>query len=252
MERRRGRPRPAALAAALLASDPGQAVTSAAPRARDPVPGKALQAPSPEVLPGHPPRPGGTPEAMSVSNEPEVKRREHLRPFAKHLARRFLVSADAIEELVELAHHAGARAKLDPLLILAVAAAESSFNPIAESVAGAKGLMQVIPEYHPEKFGPLGGDKAVLEPRANILVGALVLREYLDRTGDLTALRGSLRRPGNPLHPEGTDRASAIDPGCRPTARFWKVPRGGAAGPGLLSEDPGITLGQDPACAPRR
>ena len=34
---------------------------------------------------------------------------------------------------------------MDPALILAVAAVESKFNPVAESVFGAKGLMQIIP-----------------------------------------------------------------------------------------------------------
>lgn len=112
--------------------------------------------------------------------------RRHRR-IAEHLSRRYLVSADAIEEMVAAAHHAADRVRLDPLLILAVMAVESRFNPVAESVAGAKGLMQVIPKYHPEKFEPLGGEKAVLDPRANILVGALIIREYLNRTGDLTA-----------------------------------------------------------------
>lgn len=109
------------------------------------------------------------------------------RQIAVHLAKRYRVSADAIQEMVEAAHHAGGSLKLDPLLIIAVMAVESRFNPIAESVAGAKGVMQVIPRYHQEKFEPLGGEKVVLDPRANILVGALILREYLDRTGDLTA-----------------------------------------------------------------
>jgi soluble lytic murein transglycosylase-like protein len=109
------------------------------------------------------------------------------RQIAEHLAKRYRVSADAIHDMVEAAHHAGGSLKLDPLLIIAVMAVESRFNPIAESVAGAKGVMQVIPKYHQEKFETVGGEKAVLDPRANILVGALILREYLDRTGDLTA-----------------------------------------------------------------
>jgi soluble lytic murein transglycosylase-like protein len=109
------------------------------------------------------------------------------RQIAEHLGKRYRVSAEAIQEMVEAAHHAGGSLRLDPLLIIAVMAVESRFNPIAESVAGAKGVMQVIPRYHQEKFEPLGGEKAVLDPRANILVGALILREYLDRTGDLTA-----------------------------------------------------------------
>ena len=109
------------------------------------------------------------------------------RRIAEHLAKRYRVSADAIHEMVEAAHHAGGSLKLDPLLLIAVMAVESRFNPIAESGAGAKGVMQVIPRYHQDKFEALGGQKAVLDPRANILVGALILREYLDRTGDMTA-----------------------------------------------------------------
>jgi len=82
--------------------------------------------------------------------------------------------------------------KLDPLLILAVMAVESSFNPIAESVMGAKGLMQVIPQYHQDKLrSPQGGELNVLDPETNILVGAKVLREYASRTGnDLAAALG--------------------------------------------------------------
>ena len=75
---------------------------------------------------------------------------------------------------------------LDPLLIIAVMAVESRFNPLAESVAGAKGLMQVIPKYHWDKF-PVAEDYAVLEPRNNIVAGAKVIREYLHRTGNLVA-----------------------------------------------------------------
>jgi hypothetical protein len=29
---------------------------------------------------------------------------------------------------------------------------------------GARGLMQVIPKYHPEKIEPHGGEQALLEP----------------------------------------------------------------------------------------
>jgi soluble lytic murein transglycosylase-like protein len=50
---------------------------------------------------------------------------------------------------------------------------------------GAKGLMQVIPRYHTDKFGPLGGDKVAFDPHANIFVGARILKDYLRRTGNL-------------------------------------------------------------------
>jgi len=114
------------------------------------------------------------------------------RVLAEFLAKRYRVSTDALERFIHLAHSAGQMTKLDPLLILAVMAVESSFNPIAESVMGAKGLMQVIPQYHQDKLrSPQGGELNVLDPETNILVGAKVLREYASRTGnDLAAALG--------------------------------------------------------------
>ncbi|MEX0637685.1 MAG: lytic transglycosylase domain-containing protein, partial [Burkholderiales bacterium] len=70
-----------------------------------------------------------------------------------------------------------------PLLILAVMAIESRYNPVAESSMGAKGLMQVIPRYHQEKLLEHGGEHALLDPEVNIHVGAQILREYMRRFG---------------------------------------------------------------------
>ena len=112
--------------------------------------------------------------------------------LADFLAKRYKVSSEAVERFINLAHSAGHMTKLDPLLLLAMMAVESSFNPIAESVMGAKGLMQVIPHYHQDKLRtPQGGELNVLDPETNILVGAKVLREYASRTGnDLAAALG--------------------------------------------------------------
>ncbi len=112
------------------------------------------------------------------------------RALAEFLAKRYKVSKAVTLDLLTLAHAAGQQIGLDPLLIIAVIAVESRFNPIAESVMGAKGLMQVIPKYHAEKFDELGGAKKVFDPETNILVGSQILKEYLKRTGNLnTALR---------------------------------------------------------------
>jgi soluble lytic murein transglycosylase-like protein len=101
------------------------------------------------------------------------------------LAQRYRVSPEIATTIVTKAHAIGQELKVDPLVILAVISVESRFNPIAESTMGAKGLMQVIPRYHPEKFDPLGGDKVAFEPEANIKVGTKILKEYMRRTGDL-------------------------------------------------------------------
>jgi hypothetical protein len=105
--------------------------------------------------------------------------------LADFLAKRYRVSRESLERFVSLAHAAGHKTKIDPLLILAVMAVESNFNPIAESVMGAKGLMQIIPEFHQDKLrSPQGGAVNVLDPEINIVAGAKVLREYATRTGD--------------------------------------------------------------------
>lgn len=109
---------------------------------------------------------------------------EH-RALAAYLSRRYRVARDATEQLVGAAHEAGSRTGVDPLLILAVMAVESRFNPIAESVMGAKGLMQVIPKFHQDKLDALGGEDSVFDPMINILVGARILKDAVRRGGGL-------------------------------------------------------------------
>jgi soluble lytic murein transglycosylase-like protein len=107
--------------------------------------------------------------------------------LSKYLSRRFLVAGEATARMVKAAYAAAAEVGLDPLLLLAVISVESRFNPIAESVVGAKGLMQIIPKYHRAKLTRLGGEAAVWDPEANIRLGALILQEYVHRTGTLEA-----------------------------------------------------------------
>src|SRR5690625_7161628 len=83
-----------------------------------------------------------------------------------------------------------AKRQLDPLLILAVIAIESSYNPFAESGVGAQGLMQVMTKVHQEKFDPfVEGTLAVFSPDANIQVGTQILADCLKRRG---SIRGAL------------------------------------------------------------
>ncbi len=112
------------------------------------------------------------------------------RAVTEFIAKRYRVSQDAVAGFVATAYRAGGEFKLDPLLILAVMAVESRYNPVAESNLGAKGLMQVIPKFHLEKLLEHGGESALLVPDVNIQVGAQILREYLQRFGETeTALQ---------------------------------------------------------------
>jgi soluble lytic murein transglycosylase-like protein len=118
------------------------------------------------------------------ADDPEAVKQ---RALVNYLSRRYRVASSATEQLVDAAYDAGQQVGLDPLLILAVVAIESRFNPIAESGMGAKGLMQVIPKHHQDKLIDHGGEGAVLDPTTNIQLGARILKEYIRRTGSLEA-----------------------------------------------------------------
>ena len=110
-----------------------------------------------------------------------------MRGSLEYLSRKYRVAATAIEPLVLAAQAAGERVGLDPMLIVAVMAVESGFNPIAESPMGAQGLMQVIPRFHQDKLEATAANGSLLDPVVNIHVGAQVLKESIRRAGSLEA-----------------------------------------------------------------
>lgn len=103
------------------------------------------------------------------------------------LAKRYKIAGSASSMLVGAAYESAEAVKIDPLLILAVMAIESRFNPFAESAVGAQGLMQVMAKVHHEKFSDLGGLNAALNPVANIQVGAQILKDLIRRAGSIEA-----------------------------------------------------------------
>ena len=113
-----------------------------------------------------------------------VSPREQLR-VASYIARRYRVAQEPVSALVKAAFDTGHEVGLDPLLLLAVMAIESGFNPYAESGVGAQGLMQVMAKVHSDKFRYFGGQGAALDPLANIKVGALVLKDCIARGGSV-------------------------------------------------------------------
>ena len=123
-----------------------------------------------------------------------VEIRPEIETLARLVAKKYRISAEATRGVVGTAYREGHRIGLDPLLILAVIAVESRFNPIAESDSGAMGLMQIIPGYHKDQFNAARGD-SVLDPPTNIRVGARVLKEYIRRGG--TEIAGLQRYNGS-------------------------------------------------------
>lgn len=106
------------------------------------------------------------------------------------LSKKYRVAPEPIAALVSEAYELGARNKLDPTLILAIMAIESSFNPFAQSAVGAQGLMQVMTRVHQDKYQHFGGHLAAFDPVSNLRVGVTVLKECIARAG---SLEGGLR-----------------------------------------------------------
>lgn len=122
--------------------------------------------------------------ARATASDPKTLDRQQA-AIANWLSRKYRVAPEPISRLVLEAFHVGQQAKLDPTLILAVMAVESSFNPFAQSAVGAQGLMQVMTKVHDEKYEAFGGRHAAFDPVTNLRVGVLVLKECIKRAGSL-------------------------------------------------------------------
>lgn len=105
--------------------------------------------------------------------------------LARWIARRYKVAPEPVSALVREAWAIGQRAGLDPTLILAIMAVESSFNPFAQSAVGAQGLMQVMTRVHDDKYEAFGGTHAAFDPISNLRVGVQVLKECIQRAGSV-------------------------------------------------------------------
>jgi hypothetical protein len=99
------------------------------------------------------------------------------------VAQRYRVSPQALQPIFLAAQQAAN--DIDPLLIIAIIGIESGFNPMAQSVMGAQGLMQVIPRFHRDKLPPDAAAGGLLDPVSNVRVGTQVLKEAIRRQGGL-------------------------------------------------------------------
>jgi soluble lytic murein transglycosylase-like protein len=110
-----------------------------------------------------------------------------LTDMSRRLARHVADPQERIE-LLTLVHYEASRVELPPELILAVIEVESNFDRYAISVAGAIGLMQIMPFWLDEIGRP---DDNLLHVDTNLRYGCTILRYYYDKeNGDLRRALG--------------------------------------------------------------
>lgn len=126
---------------------------------------------------------------------------------AHWLSRKYRVAPEPLGALVAEAFEIGKKIKLEPSLLLAVMAVESSFNPFAQSAVGAQGLMQVMTRVHTDKYAGFGGKLAAFDPVTNLRVGAQVLSEYVRLSG---SVEGGLRLYVGAVSSDGGDYVDKV------------------------------------------
>ena len=144
------------------------------------------------------------PASLSAQQRPDPELREILRKAAGEvetfpdrfdaevwltdMSRRLAKQVSDPEERIEiltLVHYEASRVELPPELILAVIEVESNFDRYAISVAGAIGLMQIMPFWLDEIGRP---NDNLLHIDTNLRYGCTILRFYHDKE------KGDLRR----------------------------------------------------------
>ncbi len=106
--------------------------------------------------------------------------------LSSHIQSKYRIPEARARQIVREAIRNGKRHDVDPELILAIIAVESTFKERAVSRVGARGLMQVMPGSHKGKIRQIGGAPALFDPAKNIHAGSQILVEYLeDHSGNL-------------------------------------------------------------------
>lgn len=116
-----------------------------------------------------------------------------------------------VKSVQHLLREAAGESGVDIELLKAIVAVESGFDAQARSPRGALGLMQLMPQ-SAQRFAPPDAAsrplaQRLLDPRINLVTGARMLRDLLDRYSLEVALaawnagEGTVRRYGNRLPP---------------------------------------------------
>jgi len=122
-------------------------------------------------------------ERTTAANPKELPKEQAA--VAYWISKKYKVAAEPIAAIVAEAFELGTQQRIDPTLILAIMAVESSFNPFAQSSVGAQGLMQVMTKVHTDKYENFGGNHAAFDPLSNLRVGVAILKDYIRITGSV-------------------------------------------------------------------
>ena len=127
----------------------------------------------------------------AANDSPSFTDRFHAEVWLTDMSRRLerqVTDARERIELLTLVHLEASRVDLPPELVLAVIEVESNFDRYAVSVAGALGLMQIMPFWLDEIGRP---DDNLLHVDTNLRYGCTILRYYYDKeNGDLRRALG--------------------------------------------------------------
>jgi soluble lytic murein transglycosylase-like protein len=126
-----------------------------------------------------------------------------VQKLSRYIKDKYDVPVQKASNIVSEALRNGTQHGLDPELILAVIAVESTFREKAVSSRGARGLMQVKANSHQGKVKSIGGAHALFSADKNIHTGSKILADYLDdHNGNLR--RALLSYSGSQKNPKSS------------------------------------------------
>ena len=98
---------------------------------------------------------------------------------SRFIAERYRVPAGRARQIAKIAFRVSREHRVDPYLVLAVIAVESSFRPhVVNRHGAAYGLMQIAVHVHARRVEAAGGRERLFLIRPNIRIGVALLVQY--------------------------------------------------------------------------
>ncbi len=97
----------------------------------------------------------------------------------RFISNRYRVPPARARQIARVAFRVSREHRLDPYLVLAVIAVESSFRPgVVNHYGGAYGLMQIAVRVHERRVAAVGGRRRLFRVAPNIRIGVALLAQY--------------------------------------------------------------------------